>query len=211
MTIEYREARQEEINAISAIVAETFGEYPMYTLTFRDKFKSGDEFIRYITKLNRVHILANAKKHKCFVGVENGEIISIGLLQNPKIKRISLCDYIAAGGIRLLFPVGFRRLIDFFDISNAAHQDYETQHKDAWYIELLAVSSRHKGRSYGSKMISDCLIPYAMSQGGKKIALITNTENNCRFYEKNGFVKFSQNKLSWGQRSIMNYSYIRKI
>ncbi len=101
--IEYREAKKDEIKMIANMVAETFGEYPMYSLTFRDKFKTKDDFIKYMKKLNKVHILANAKKHKCIVGLNNGMIISVALLQNPRVKRVTLFDYILSGVFRFYF------------------------------------------------------------------------------------------------------------
>jgi len=209
--IEYREAYNNELKEIAKMVAKSFGEYPMYTLTFRDKFKTKEDFISYITKLNKVHISANARKHKCFVGVKNGKIVSVALLQNPNIKRISLWNYITTGGISLLFPVGFKRLIDFFNISNIAHKPCEEKHKDAWYIELLAVNPLYKGQGLGSKMINECLIPYAKDHGAKELALITNTKGNCKFYEKNGFNNFAYDKLNWKDKYIDNYSFVKNL
>jgi len=193
------------------MVAVSFGEYPMYTLTFRDKFKNKEDFISYITKLNKVHISANARKHKCFVGVKDKKIVSVALLQNPNIKRISLWNYITSGGISLLFPVGFKRLIDFFNISNIAHKACEEKHKNAWYIELLAVDLNLKGEGLGSKMINECLIPYAKTHGAKESALITNTKANCKFYEKNGFNNFAYDKLNWKDKYIDNYSFVKNL
>lgn len=209
--IEYREAYSSELKEIAKMVAVSFGEYPMYTLTFRDKFKTKGDFISYITKLNKVHISVNARKHKCFVGVKDGKIVSVALLQNPNIKRISLWNYIVSGGNSLLFPVGFKRLIDFFNISNIAHKACEEKHKDAWYIELLAVDPNYKGQGLGSKMIIDCLIPYAKAHGAKELALITNTKANCKFYEKNGFNNFSYKKLNWKNKYIDNFSFVKNI
>ncbi len=207
----YREAKRSEIKQIAELVATSFGEYPMYTLVFRDKFKTKDDFIHYMKKLNKVHIGANARKHKCFVGVVDEKIVSVALLQNPNIKRISLFDYILAGGVRLLFPVGFKRLISFFDISNEAHKDCAEKYGDAWYVELLAVSIDCKGQGLGTKMLNDCLIPYVESQKGTQIALITNTPSNCKFYEKNGFTNFAISNLRWKSNKTQNWSFCKKI
>jgi len=209
--INYREAKKNEIPQIAELVANSFGEYPMYTLTFRDKFCNRESFIKYITKLNKVHISANAKKHKCLVGVKDDKIVSVALLQNPNISRITLFDYIRAGGIGLLFPVGFKRLINFFEISNQAHLDCEKSCKKDWYVELLAVLSNSKGQGIGSQMINDCLIPYVKKQGGKKIALTTNTEQNCKFYIKNGFINFAFSKLKWKDKSIQDWSFYKEL
>ena len=200
--ITYREAKKSEIREIADLVATSFGEYPMYTLAFRDKFKTKDDFIRYMKKLNRVHIGANARKHKCFVGELDGKIVSVALLQDPNIKRISLFDYILAGGVGLLFPIGFKRLIGFFDISNEAHKDCAKRCGDGWYVELLAVSPDCKGQGLGSKKLNDCLIPYVESQKGTEPALITNTPSNCKFYEKNGFANFAVSELKWKNNAI---------
>lgn len=209
--ITYREAKKSEIREIADLVATSFGEYPMYTLAFRDKFKTKDDFIRYMKKLNRVHIGANARKHKCFVGELDGKIVSVALLQDPNIKRISLFDYILAGGVGLLFPIGFKRLIGFFDISNEAHKDCAKRCGDVWYVELLAVSPDCKGQGLGSKKLNDCLIPYVESQKGTEPALITNTPSNCKFYEKNGFANFAVSELKWKNNAIQNWSFFKYI
>lgn len=211
MQVVYREAKKNEMNKIAALVSNSFGEYPMYTLTFRDCFGSKETFIIYMQKLNRVHVTANARKHKCFVGEADGRIVSVALLQNPYAGRISLFDYILAGGVGLLFPVGFRRLIDFFDISNQAHADCAVQYPGEWYIELIAISADCKGQGLGTHMLNDCLIPYVKAQGGSRITLITNTEQNCAFYKKNGFVNFAHSKLQWRGKSVQNWSFCKTL
>jgi len=37
--------------------------------------------------------------------------------------------------------------------------------------------------------------------------LVTNTENNRKFYEKNGFVCFSKTKLKWKNKTAINMSF----
>lgn len=205
--INYREIRKNEVKDVAEMVANSFGEYPMYTLVFRDLFKNKEDFIKYMAKLDLVHLKANARKHKCFVGIEEGEIASVAILQDPSIKRLSVFDYILSGGISLLFPVGFRKILSFFDISNIAHVDTETEYKDSFYIELLAVNPKIKGKGYGSKMIKECIIPYVRTKKGKKLTLITNTESNYHFYLKNGFKCFVKRKLSYKEKEIDNYSF----
>jgi len=162
-------------------------------------------------KLNRVHITANARKHTCFVGECEGEIVSVALLQNPNIKRINLFDYILAGGVGLLFPVGFGRLLDFFAISNQAHADCAKQYPKEWYVELIACQAISKGQGLGSKMLNDCLCAYVKKQGGTKLTLITNTEQNCGFYKKNGFVNFAVSELKWKDKTVQNWSFCKEL
>ena len=103
---------------------------------------------------------------------------------------IFLINYITSGGISLLFPVWFKRLIDFFNVSNIAHKACAKEHSNAWYIVLLVVNPLFKGQDFGSKFINDCLILYAKAHGAKELALLTNTKDNCKFYKKKGFNNF---------------------
>ena len=107
----------------------------------------------------------------------------------------------------MLFPVGFKSLIKFFDLSEESHKPCE-KYKTAWYVELLAVSKNHKGQGLGSDMLNNCLIPYIKSERGTQLALITNTEQNCKFYKKNGFELFDKMALEMNGKQVNNYCFI---
>ncbi len=207
--ITYREAKANEIKEISKFTTETFGDYPFFKFAFK-KLKSEEKYLRYMDKLHYVHMKANMYKYKCFVGTIDGQIVSAALLQNPNVKRVTIFDYIKAGGVKLLFPVGFNSLIKFFDISEKSHKPCE-KYKTAWYVELLAVSKNHKGKGLGSNMLNNCLITHIKSQGGTQLALVTNTEQNCKFYKKNGFDMFDKTVLEMNNHRVNNYCFIRNI
>ncbi len=205
--IKYREARIDEIKEISRFTTETFGNYPFFKFAFKN-LESKEKYLRYMDKLHYVHVKANMYKYKCFVGTIDGEIVSVALLQNPDVKRVTIFDYIKAGGVGLLFPVGFKSLINFFDISEKSHKPCE-KYKNAWYVELLAVSKKHKGHGLGGNMLNNCLIPYIKSECGTQLTLITNTEQNCKFYKKNGFDMFDKTVLEMNNHQVNNYCFIR--
>ncbi len=209
--IEYREARPDEAAYISKLATLSFGHYPFFDFAFQRAFDSENEYFTYIEKLHRVHTRANMKQHKCFVGVRNGRIVSAALLQDPSKRRISVWDYILSGGVSLLFPVGFSKILDFFSISEEGHLDCAEQHPSAWYIELLAVDMGMKGCGLGSGMINDCLIPYIKYNGGGELALTTNTEKNCTFYKRNGFDCFAVRSLTHGGQTIQNWSFVKTV
>ncbi len=204
--IKYREARMNEIKEISRFTTETFGDYPFFKYAFKN-LDSKEKYIKYMDKLHYVHMKANMYKYKCFVGTIDGKIVSAALLQNPNVKRVTIFDYIKAGGAQLLFPVGFKSLIKFFDLSEESHKPCE-KYKTAWYVELLAVSKNHKGQGLGSDMLNNCLIPYIKSERGTQLALITNTEQNCKFYKKNGFELFDKMALEMNGKQVNNYCFI---
>ena len=207
--MKFREAKMNEVTKIASFVAESFGEYPGYDLVLRDAFKDKASYLKYMRKLHTVHIRANARKHKCIVAEDNGEIVAVALLQNPTIPRVTVCDYIRAGAIKLLFPIGFHRLLGFLNISEQAHSDCAkcSKYNESWYIELFAISPARKGHGIGTTMIKDVIKPYVKKHGGDTIMLVTNTEANRLFYEKNGFVCFSKTQLLWKNKTATNMSF----
>lgn len=130
------------------------------------------------------------------------------MLQNPAKKRLGIADYILSGAIDLVYPVGIKRLLRFFDISEQAHTDCAVGCPGAWYLEMLCVSKDRKGQGLGSNLLQSCVIPYARAHGGKQLALITNTEPNRIFYTKNGFSEFSSIMLHYKTQSVGNWSFL---
>ena len=193
------------------MAAESFGEYPMFDLVFRAYFSKRRNYLRYMEKLHRVNLRTLAKRNKCFVGVLDGKIVSAALLQNPEIPKITMMDYIRSGALGLLWPVGTKGLAGFFDISEFARKTCEDAYPESWYLELLVIDGAHKGQGLGSGMLNDCIKPYVYSQGGHRITLITNSEGNCKFYERNGFVPFAKTELNWNGKTADNWSYSYKL
>ena len=112
MTIHYREATKKEINTIAKLAAQSFCNYPFFRFAFRDSFKSERAYLAYMEKLHRIHIKANMRNHICLVGTIHETIVSTALLQ-IEIKENPYWRIYSVGGISLMFPVGFSRILDF--------------------------------------------------------------------------------------------------
>ncbi len=209
--ISYREATPGDIDGIARLSAKSFGHYPYFDFVFRRAFKDDSSYINYMEKLHRVHIKAYVPENKCFIGEKDGEIVSAALLQDPSKKKVEVEDYVKAGGLSLLFPVGLKKILNFFHISEDARADCDQKYPSAWYLEVLAVDGAMKGCGLGSGMLQDCLIPYIQKQGGQELTLITNTESNCKFYAKNGFREFSARTLEENGQRIGNWSFCLSI
>lgn len=205
--IDYREANSKDFDRIAHLSAQSFGNYPYFTCVFRNAFKNEDAYKAYMEKLHRINIKANAQQNKCFVGVQDGEIVSAALIQDPAKKKADVEDYVKAGGLSLAFPVGLSKILNFFHFSEDARADCDKKHPSAWYLEVLAVDDSLKGHGLGSGMLQDCLIPYIQKHGGEELTLITNTEGNRKFYKKNGFQEFSERKLEQNGQTIGNWSF----
>ena len=207
MQITYREATRGEIKKISRMAADSFGEYPMFDLIFRSAFSSKKKYIKYMRRLHSVNVRALQQRNICLVGLRDEQIVCFALLEDPGAQRVALQDYIHSGGLSLLFPVGLKRLSSFFELSEIARRDCMQGYPDSWYLELLVVAAEYKGQGVGSKMLNECIKPYVLSHGGDSITLITNTAQNCRFYEKNGFTEFAHSILTYNDDSVDNWSF----
>ena len=152
-------------------------------------------------------IKVNVQQNKCFVGVKDGEIVSAALVEDPANKKADVQDYVKAGGLSLVFPVGLSKILNFFHFSEYARADCDKKYPSAWYLEVLAVDDSMKGCGLGSGMLQDCLILYVQHQGGQELTLITNTEENCKFYQKNGFRNFAERMLEQNGQQIDNWSF----
>lgn len=205
--IHYREATQKDFNRIAQLSAQSFRNYPYFDCVFRNAFRTESSYSSYMEKLHRINIKANVQQNKCFVGVKDGEIVSAALVEDPANKKADVQDYVKAGGLSLVFPVGLSKILNFFHFSEDARADCDKKYPSAWYLEVLAVDDSMKGCGLGSGMLQDCLIPYVQHQGGHELTLITNTEENCKFYQKNGFRNFAERMLEQNGQQIGNWSF----
>ena len=126
--IDYREAGTKDFNRIAQLSAKSFGHYPYFDCAFRNAFKNEESYNTYMEKLHRVNIKANAQQNKCFVGVKDGEIVSAALIQDPAKKKADVEDYVKAGGLSLVYPVGLSKILDFFHFSAFLRQGHGLPH-----------------------------------------------------------------------------------
>lgn len=73
--------------------------------------------------------------------------------------------------------------MNMLTVTNEAKKSYNSLKEPAWYLEVLGVSPSYQGKSLGSKMINDRLIPFISKCGGGILALIMNTDLNRSFYK----------------------------
>lgn len=209
--VSYHEATKSECDRLAKLAADSFGDYPFFSFALRDSFGAEKDYRAYVEKLNRINLRAYMRRHKCFVGTSGDQIVSAALLQDPSKPKVGVWQYLMSGAASLFFPVGLRRILDFFSVTEEATADCAQEYPQAWYLEMLVVNGEMKGHHLGSGMLQDCVIPYVKAMGGKALSLITNTEQNCRFYASNGFHAFSERPLTRRGQTIMNWSFVRAV
>jgi ribosomal protein S18 acetylase RimI-like enzyme len=209
--VEYRIAEEKDVDELAQMVSETFGEYPLFDIVLRDSFKDVSEYTNFTKELHKVHIRSFIRKHICFVGVVKSSICSMALLEEPNGKKVSIWDYIKAGGLELIPRIGLQKLLAMKTVEEEARREITQVYDEAWYIEMLTVHQKFKGQQLGSKIINDCIIPYINEHGGSKVTLVTNTELNRKFYVKNGFLELFESTIKRKGKETKNWSYLREL
>ena len=202
----YRKAKHSEAVKIAELLSESFQDYPLFEMIFDKKVSPALLF-----DLNLINVKAHLQKETCHIGIHEDNIVSVALLKERRDKEISLIDYIRFGGIRLTFKIGIKRASHLIKTMKVMKNRINTEFKEFWYLDTFAVSSKVQGQRIGSKMIQDYLLPYIKKHGGGKVALNTQTTLNDKFYRRNGFTMFYEDRLTIDTFSVPNYNFIKMI
>lgn len=76
-------------------------------------------------------------------------------------------------------------------------------------MNLLTVAKGYEGKGIGSRFLNEGLIPRIKKHGAETLALFTNSERNCQFYEKNGFTLFDERQFEYNGKSIGSWYYCK--
>lgn len=205
--MKYRLAEKSELPDIVNLFSESFKDYPLMTLFSSEK---GDNY-PFVTELYNVNTKVHFRKHLCFIGELDGQVVTVGLLKKKNSSKIGFFDYAASGGWRLIKHLGVSNLLTFLKVNEEMGKSCQLLDASAWYLDSLAVDSQQQGKRLGSKIINECIVPYIAENDGGLLTLVTNTEVNRQFYLKNGFKEFSSAQIKVGEQVLPNFSFKRVI
>ena len=205
--ITYRPVRAEELEEVTALLTESFCNYSFFEMYMDNKEKQ----YKFLRAILEVGVKATYTKYIIMVGVQNNEIVSVAQLKAPDTSKISLMDYVLAGGIKILLAGGLSNTFGFLKMLKEASSICHHLSGRVWYLEFFAVSASCQGQGVGSNMLENCIIPYIQKSGGGLLTLITNSEQNRAFYTKNGFEEFHEMFIRRNGKEIGNWSYRMKI
>ena len=80
-----------------------------------------------------------------------------------------------------------------------------------WYLMMLGVNVSSQNQGIGSAFLQEGVEPYLKSKGCKRLGLITSTEKNVCFYEKNKYELLDSMMLEYGTKSIGNWAFVKTI
>lgn len=201
--VQFRLARENELPQVADLLYDSFQNYTFFDLLC-EKVRNRSAFAR---QLHLVNTKVYFQHQSCFVGIENGKIVSAALLKHPSLPEPGLMDYIFSGGLKMLFTGGIAAIQHVFNILKEAKKACSSLKKPYWYLEALVVAKDQQGKKLGSRMLKQCLFPFIANQGGGLFTLITHNEANRHFYRKNGWMEFDERVLRGKEMFLESWSY----
>ena len=202
----YRKMAPEESDQCALLAAQAFADYEYFSIYIPDDRRR----LRFLNALIRCEFKANRGRPEVefITALEDGKIVAVAQLCRPDFRRPSDADYVRAGWFGVLFRGGVRQVNAWNDMEKRASAPCHSLQDGNWYLSLLTVAKAEETKGIGSRFLCEHLIPRARDAGGKFFSLFTNSENNCRFYENNGFSLFDEKRFEYAGKSIGSWSYV---
>ena len=205
--IVYREARLDEYKTIGKVCSDAFMNYPFLTV-IKEDLKKPEYFPAFIELLHTLLVKLYIKGETCLVAERDGEIIAVGLLQQ---KDFSMISYLLNGIFKLFRYITPLNLLKYLDLVERSEQHLKKSGNFDWYLMMFAVSPTVQGQGVGSRFLQNGIEPYVKAKGCKRLGLITSTQQNVFFYEKNEFVLLDSMVLDYGKQSVGNWAFLKNL
>ena len=205
--IEYKRYDRSYEDDVLKVFTESFVKYPLFWGVFEDRFKSEIKLRSFYKHLMRGIFKATIRKDDCYMGIVDGKVTVIVIIEKPSDKPVGFWDYAVSGMAGIIARIGFRDTLKFMEMSDKTEIVVKSIHEPRWHLYFLAVDPKYQKLGIGSSAIQDFLIPLVRSHGGNLITVTTNSEKNVSFYINNGFTLIKEETLECNEKSIGNWSF----
>ena len=196
-----------EMKACAEVAAEAFLSYDYFTIYFPD----AKERMEYLRTIIASEYRANRHAAHLLVMRESKDIVAVAQLHAPDYKKPSDLKYLLSGFTKIYKTANRRTIDDWLSMDAKAGEPCHQKAKDAWYLSSLVVAPQYQRGHYGKRMIEEGIIPYVERHNGSRLALFTNSEGNCRFYEKLGFQQFDSRAIEYKGKKMGSWSYVKNL
>lgn len=201
--ITFSKMEQNEWKKCGNLSARAFQDYVYLTNYFSDETRRRT-FLEYATSLE---IKLNYDNAGLFTAKSGGNILAMAILYPPKVKRVPVMTYLRAGMLKGIIKSGIKDSVAWIDMDSKASMPCHSREGRSWYLSTLAVEPKVQRQGIGSRFMSECIIPYVSEKNGDEICLVTNSEENTKFYEKLGFELFDYREFKYRGNTTVSWSY----
>ena len=189
------------------VFKESFVHYPLFWGVFEDLFKSEIKLRSFHAQLMKGLFKATIRKDDCYIGVADGKVRAVVIVEKPSDKPISFGDYAVSGMPGVIAKIGLANTLKYLELSDKTEIVVKSIPEKRWHLYFLAVDPTYQNQGVGTGAIQDFLIPLVRSNGGNLITVTTNSEKNVDFYIHNGFSLVKEETLEYNAKSIGNWSF----
>ena len=189
------------------VFTESFVDYPLFWGVFKDRFKSEKKLRSFYERLIKGIFRATVRKDDCYIGIADGKVRVIVVVEKPSDKPVGFWDYAVSGMPGIIARIGLRDTLKYMELSDKTEIVVKSIPEPRWHLYFLAVDPKYQKLGLGSGAIQDLLIPLVKNNGGDLMTVTTNSEKNVGFYIKNGFSRVKEETLAYKEKSIRNWTF----
>ena len=95
--VEYKQYDSSYETETLKVFIESFVHYPLFWGVFKDLFKSEIKLRSFHAQLMKGLFKATIRKDDCYIGVADGKVRAVVIVEKPSDKPISFWDYAVSG------------------------------------------------------------------------------------------------------------------
>ena len=205
--VEYKRYDKSYEDEVLKVFTEAFVNYPLFWGVFEDRFKSESKLRSFYDRLMKGIFRATVRRDDCYIGIVDGMVKAIVIVEKPSDKPVGFWDYAVSGMAGIIARIGVRDTLRFMEMSDRTEIVVKSIPEPRWHLYFLAVDPGCQKQGMGSGAIQDFLIPLVKTNGGNLITVTTNAEKNVAFYVNNGFKLVKEETLECNGKTIGNWTF----
>ena len=205
--VEYKRYDKSYEDEALKVFTEAFVNYPLFWGVFEDRFQSESKLRSFYDRLMKGIFRATVRRNDCYIGIVDGKVKAIVIVEKPSDKPVGFWDYAVSGMAGIIARIGVRDTLRFMEMSDRTEIVVKSIPEPRWHLYFLAVDPGCQKQGMGSGVIQDFLIPLVKTNGGNLITVTTNAEKNVAFYVNNGFKLVKEETLECNGKTIGNWTF----
>ena len=205
-SIEYKKYNISYEQEVINIFIKAFEHYPLFEIVKND-FKTEKRYHSFYDSFMKSLFKATIRKNECYIGLNNGNVIDLVIIDAPTDKPVGFLDYVLSGGIKPMLKLGLFNALKFLKLSDETEYVVKSIKEPRFHLYFLVVESNNQGMGIGSDAIKNFLIPFVKEKNGNLITVTTNAKHNVNFYVNNGFSLIKEETLKYKDRTVDNFSF----
>lgn len=207
----YRKATITDLDSVVNLSAIAFKKDPLYKI-IEIYCKNESTYLDFVKNSQRSFIKSSLASSStvCLVSQNQGKVVAFAILERPNHKKTNFISYMRHGGWKLFHTTNLFNLLKYIKLLEQVIEPLNKIESPNWYLAHFAVDVDYQGKSIGSKMLKECVLPYLKKHKGYLLTLCTQTLKNSKFYDKNGFSLFDHRILTLNHHHLKTWSFYLK-